>query len=443
MPIRPIAVDDARAVTDLNEARRVVDMAPAITLLEDDKKSLMTFLDSLGVRKVTNHRFNWLTDAHVPKTHEVGVAAVPAWDAGTPADLGALTAGGIPADGVYLRPKDVVRFHDTGELARVIAPITNMEIITIAQLERNVDGALAPGTGAVAAGGLVTLIGSATEENSVLRVGGALNSITTQVRDNFNVTQTFRDPVGLSRREMEANLYGGKDRPYQRMKKLLEHCQQIENAFWHSSRIDNSILATLPGDETVTLTGGMIEAIRNYTTTPGSNVFAAGGVLTEDDFNQILRVFSRYGNTNKKVLFASRFVCETISNFLRKTGGDSVYQLNESASGKKSIGVEVTSYMSGTGFTVDIVPTHALEGRGGEMVGTGGAPFVAPDAWDGLAVMIDPENVKCAKYGDTYLKLETDVQLPDQDGVVDSYISDVGLQWGMPEHHLLLEGITG
>jgi len=434
MPIRPLAVEDARAVTDLNVARRVVDMAPAIIQLESNKKSLMTFLDSLGVRKVTNHSFNWLTDAHVPKTHEVGAGAVPAWDAGTPADLSGLSGE------IYLKPKDVVRFHDTGELARVIAPITSMAAITVAQMERNIDGALPAAAGAVAAGGLVTLVGSANEENSILRVGGALNSITTQTRDNFNVTQTFRDPVGLSRREMEANLYGGKDRPYQRMKKLLEHCQQIENAFWHSVRIDNSTLSTLPGDETVTLTGGMIDAIRNFTTTPGSNVFDFAGALDEDTFNQVLRIFSRYGNTNKKVLFASTFVCERISAFLRQSAS-SVYQVNETMGKGKKIGVEVTSYISGTGFEVDIVPAHALEGRGGELVGTGNPAFVAPDAWDGLAVMIDPENVKCAKYGDTYLKLETDVQLPDQDGVVDSYISDVGLQWGLPEHHLLMEGI--
>ena len=52
------------------------------------------------------------------------------------------------------------------------------------------------------------------------------------------------------------------------------------------------------------------------------------------------------------------------------------------------------------------------------------------------------ENVKLAKYGSTYMKLETNIQVPGTDGVVDAYISDVGIQFGNLNHHALLTNIT-
>ena len=101
--------------------------------------------------------------------------------------------------------------------------------------------------------------------------------------------------------------------------------------------------------------------------------------------------------------------------------------------------MHVQSYTSGVGFQIDITPSHALEGiPGGLPTAFGGT---VPSTWDGYGVLIDMDNVKLAKYGNAFMSLEVDVQLPDQDGVVDSYLSDVGLMWGNPNHMGLLTNI--
>ena len=58
-------------------------------------------------------------------------------------------------------------------------------------------------------------------------------------------------------------------------------------------------------------------------------------------------------------------------------------------------------------------------------------------------MLIDAETIQLAKYGNTYMQLEVDVQLPGQDGLVDSYISDVGLSRGNGSHQGLMTGVTG
>jgi len=44
--------------------------------------------------------------------------------------------------------------------------------------------------------------------------------------------QIFKTSVAVSGTEREADLYGGKDLPYQRAKKATEHALDIERAFW-------------------------------------------------------------------------------------------------------------------------------------------------------------------------------------------------------------------
>jgi hypothetical protein len=430
----PVAVAGDITTDQVLLARRVVDMAPMIIQLEEtDKAPFTTFLDSLGVRPVYNHQFHWLTDERPPKTHTLGAGTV-----GIVGAVAAYTADVVDLSGLstetYVRVNDILKSPDTGEIMKVTDTSGGMAAIDVL---RNLDGLAT--VFAYAAGDQITRISNAVEENSTLRLGftpDTLNAVTTKVTDNYNYTQTLRDPVGMSRRQMDAKLYGGDDRPYQRAKKLIDHAEQVENTLWHSVRVSNAT----PGSND-TVTGGMIDAIQNEVATPGSNTFAVGGVLSEDDFNAFMRVFSRYGNSSRKKFFSSRFVCEVVSNFLR--AGGTTYRLSGEIgkNGRTGGSGQTTAYASGVGFTADIVPTRALEGIPGSRVGLTGGPVAGE--WDGIGVLVDPENVRLAKYGDCYMQLEVDVQLPDQDGVVDSYKSDIGLQWGNPNHHALMTGITG
>jgi hypothetical protein len=341
---------------------------------------------------------------------------------------------GLSAE-LYVRPNDLLKSPDTGEIMKVFDTSGGMAAVDV---YRNLDGLAT--VFAYVAGDQITRISNAVPENSTLRIpnnGGpeTLNALTTEVVDNFNFTQTFRDPVGMSRRQMEAKLYGGQDRPYQRAKKFIDHCEQLENAFWHSVRLATATA----GGVNDTVMGGMLDAIQNEVSTPGQNTFAVGGPLSEDDWNAFARVFSRYGNSSRKKFFASRYVCDIISQFVRT---NNTYRLTGEIGkdGRTGGSGTTTSYASGSGLHVELIPTRALEGIPGAQVGLGATPV---GEWDGIGALIDPENVKAAKYGDCYMQLEVDLQLPDQDGVVDAYKSDVGLQWGNPNHHGLITGITG
>lgn len=425
----PASVSGAREVLEINQARRVVDMAPVISMLESNKKRFTTFLDSLGVRQVFNHKFDWLKDEIIPKAHVVNGGPIAEQNVAHTPDT--LDFSGRSTE-VYLREGDIIRSQDTGEVMRVAATPASMVAVDVL---RNLEGIA--GLGAIADASVITKIGNAVVENSVLHTAfdpDTLNSLTVNVVDDWNYTQTFRNPIGLSRRENEAKLYGGKDRAHQRMKKLLEHCEEIEHMLWWGVR------GTGTAGGTDTLSGGIIDYI------PASNTMDIGGALTEEVFNDFLRTFSRYGNSERKVLFASRFVCDVISSFARvsaPTTGEHTTARRSAPSGKnQTMGTHVNQYIAGVGFTADIMPAQALESLPGDLP-TGFGTGQVPSGWDGFAVLIDPETIKLAKYGNTYMQLEVDVQLPGQDGLVDSYISDVGLQRGNENHQGLMTGIDG
>jgi hypothetical protein len=410
MPGTPDTISGVRKTTNIQSARRVVDMAPKIILLEDDRKALMTFVSSLGRRNVTNPKFDWLTDEIIPKYCKAGDTIASA--TATAQYTAALNLGGNDTD-VIVKVDDLLKLPHSGEIVRVSATPTNM---TAVDVYRNTNGVAAAASTSAASGTLLVKIGNAREEFSrVLTSAGAPIGLTTKEATASNYTQTFRNTFGLSRRELKSKLYGQEERAYQRMKKLMEHCEEINNAMWHG------VSGTDSTDTSRTYTGGLISFV------PSGNTETIT-TLTEDELEDFLRVATRYGNTKRKVLFASRYIQQLISAWARNN------QRVTKPGGEIKYGVHMTEYHSGTGAVMDVITDHALEGVPGSSTVTG---------WDKEAVLVDPENVKLAVFGSDYMKLEVDLELPDMDGLVDSYISDVGLQAGNAAHHSRINGVVG
>lgn len=388
----PSGISGVRTTDGILAARRVVDMAPKIVMLEDDRKSLMTFLGALNTRKVKNPKFNWLTDEIVPKADAV--------DDGT--GMTDSDTAMVVDNGQYFTVNDIIKIPRTGETCLVTA--VSGDTLTITRSWGTVAAA------AIVDNDPVLRIGNAYSENSTLRdSSNNLYSATTVEVDNYNYVQTFRDAFGLSRREQGSELYGGDDRSHQRMKKLLEHCEKINLAFWHGERQ----IAT-----NRTTTGGLLEVI------PSANTEAIA-TLTETELEDFLRANTRYGGSKskggkRKTLFCSRFVNQVISAFARDN------QRVTNPGGSIKYGVHATEYHSGTGAVIDIVTDHALEGA----------------VYNGYAALVDPSDMALAQFGDEYMKLHTDLQENDRDGVVDEYRSDVGLQSGEARHHGLITGVT-
>lgn len=401
----PAGVSGVKTTSDLITSRKVQDVSDVIHMLEDDKKSLTTFLSKLGTRKVHRPDFTWLTDEILPKSGTIGTSAASA-AASAESDLD--LSGDTTA--CYLKTDDILKIPSTGEIIRVLETTANASAVSCARSINDTSTT-------IAASAQFVKIGNAREENSILRTASTLaaNAVSTVEASATNYVQTFRDPVAMSRREMETKVFGPADRKHQRAKKLLEHAESIENALFHG---------VSAAEGTRTYTRGIIDMV------PSGNTDAIT-TLTEDELDDFLMDNSRYfaGSSMRKVLAVSRFVHNTISAWAAPA------QRINSPGSYSGWGVSVKRYLSGCGAEVDLLPCHALEG----IPGTGSTPT----NWDGYAVLIDMSKVKMAQFGDTYMKLAVDVQEADRDGVLDEYISDVGLEGGNLSHHGLITGVTG
>jgi len=400
----PTSILDARETGDVSAIDEVVSVADKLSMLENDKNALMVFANSLPSEDVTNNLFYWQKDEILPKSGTTGASAASAASGAT----AALNLAG-DSTSVYVTLGDVLKFPATGHIYRVsAAPANATAAATISAT------CLSGVTSTIASGAQWVRIGNTFEENSRLIESGALISLTTQETQLSNYTLTFRKAVGMSRREQHMKKYSGDARNRQRLKKLLEHCEEINNTLWHG----------VSGTEANgrTRTGGILSYV------PAGNTEAIS-TLTEDELDDFIRANTRYGSGKDKVLFASRFVSQTISQLARDS------QRITTPGSENKWGVQVTEYLAGVGVGVKIVTDHALEGIPGSTA--------APSGWDGYAVLVDPADMGLKKFAGCFMELEVDIQENDRDGVMDAYKSDIGLAIGHDEHQAAITSVTG
>ena len=239
------------------------------------------------------------------------------------------------------------------------------------------------------AGDGLYIVGNLNEENS-----GARNVNMTQSASASNYTQIFKTSIAVSGTEKEANLYGGKDLPYLRAKHGTQHALDIERAFWWGEKsTDTSGTQGHPRRAT----GGVLEFIE----TNNAYVQDQGGILTAPDFNTFLREGFTYGDTTK-YLFAGGKMIQAINEFAR---GQIQMRPNE-----KSYGMQISEYITPFG-KINIVHN----------------PLFVED-YAGHGFLLDMECFKYVAMNNRDTKLYTNVQANDIDGVIDQYMSEVGLQ---------------
>ena len=220
--------------------------------------------------------------------------------------------------------------------------------------------------------------------------------------------QIFKTSIALSGTEEKANLYGGPDLPYQRAKKGTEHMLDIERAFiWGEKKYDTNGVQGHPRRTT----GGVLEFILQGQ----AYVQNQGGAITAPDFGVFLREGFTYGS-NQKVLMCGGIVLNAISEIAR---GQIRMRPNET-----SYGMQISEWVSPQG-TITIVHNPL---------------FV--EEYAGMAILMDMD---CFRYRfmdgrDTVLK--TNVQAPDIDGLIDQYVSEVGLERKQAAKCALLLGVT-
>lgn len=291
---------------------------------------------------------------------------------------------------------DIVKNARTGE---------NMVVATVAGATSITAGRAFGTTAATAglAGDGLFIVGNVNEENS-----GARNVNATQAVKQSNYSQIFKTTISLSDTEREANLYGGRDLPYQRAKRGTEHALDIERAFWFSQKkYDTTGTQGHPRRST----GGILEFIE----AGNSYVQVQGGALTAPDLNTWLREGFTYGNDTKMV-FAGGIFLQAVNEIAR---GQILMKPLET-----TYGMKISQWQTAFG-TVNIVHNPL---------------FV--EEYAGYAFMLDMESFAYRYMNNRDTTLQTNIQAPDVDGEVDQYLTECGLQRAHASKHALIKGIT-
>jgi hypothetical protein len=389
------------------EGRLIVDAVDKIFLLEPNKHPLVSLLTNAGKvwdgkswvgagmlkAEAGNPEFKWFEDVYGGRYARVS---------GTYSASGAVTVtvSGAGSSSAYIfTVGDVMMNARTGERL-LVATIASATTITVASAGR------AFGTTAAAAGAdgdSLFIIGNVNEENGIAR-----NVNSTLATSQTNYTQIFKTTIALSNTQKASNLYGGGDLPYQRAKKGTEHALDIERAFWFGEKkLDQG---GTQGHER-RATGGVHEFINSG----GSYVQNQGGAITAPDFNTFLREGFTYGGTTK-MLFA---------------GGIVLQALNEIARGQIQMAPMATSYgMKISAWTTPFGVVNIVHN-----------PMFVED-FAGSAYLLDMECFRARHMKGRDTQLQTNIQAPDVDGVVDQYLTETGLERKQAPRHAMLKGVT-
>ncbi|HEX9058917.1 MAG TPA: DUF5309 family protein [Clostridia bacterium] len=362
------------------QAKRIVDMSKNIALLDPDAAPLTVLLKNINSQKCTNPEFHWL---------EAQLAA--RWDVTTSTQLVSDTSINV-ANGSYFSPGDIVKVPAYGEVFAVTSIASN--VLTV------VRGYGETSAHAFVSGEPLVIIGNANMEGAGMRTHKPYLET-----DVYNYTQIFRTTVSVTGTLDATQLYGGKQRDWERKKKGIEHLIDIERAFLFGERKQDT-----SGSDPKRTTRGLLKFLT-------ANNYDAGGTLTEYEFETFCQTAFLHGS-KKKLLLASPLLISILNYFARNK--------LVTASSDKTYGLNLTNYQTAHGQL--IVAKHNLLEKG---------------IYGGYGIVLDPENITYRYLDGRDTKLRTNIQAPDVDGFVDEYLTEAGLQVQLPDTHAVITNITG
>jgi hypothetical protein len=337
--------------------------------------------------QITNYRFDWIEDDAYPRELVLTGASAPG-DLGLDVTVGdeARVAAGYELLNV-----------NTGELVLVTSTASGAVNVT-----RDIGGT---GQTNMAIGDRLVFIAPVAED------GADIGTIkTTKKTPMYNYCQIMRYPFGWTRRGSKIDLFGGKDPAYTRKKAGAEHAKSTELAFIFGKRD----LKT--GTHLTTYTDGVVNRIRN-------NVLDVSGTgnLTEEVLDEYLETALRegdggylFGTGTKYAFFSARLITR-----INKWAKDKLqYRTLD-----KTIGFSALEYLSPHGRLM-ILHTPVLDYY-----------------HSGWGFILDLNHITKMVFGGDDLVLLKDRQNPGVDGIIEEYLSDVGLRIELADAHGLVKGV--
>lgn len=385
----PTLVSGTRGPENQNTARVVVDMQDEILLYQPEATPLLTLTGKMRKkREAVNARFEWLEKDEYPRSIEV-TAAADSDDTAISVVAGQDARVFVGAVVINLR---------TGENILVNAAPTSGSLGTVV---RGIGG----GAADIVVGDKLLYAFNAYEDGAGI---GPLRSI--QEFNEYNYTQIIRTPFGFTGRDLQTELYGGRDEMTETKWQAIEHKKSIEYAMGFGKR------DTRTGTHVQTFTRG----VDNWIVTNRWNV--EGVSLTERAFVDFLEVAMKWGkggNQNgsgtKYLLCSSRWLTEInswVGDRLRYKPIDD------------SMGFSAQEYNSPHG-NVELLRWPLLD-------------YFHPDR----AFLLDMNHIRYVYMRGRDTKLYVDRQANDIDGKTNEYLSDCGVQVNFEHAHAALFGLA-
>lgn len=391
-------ISNASGVAKLTSSQLVVDMADKIYLLEPEAAPLYVIVSKLNKRVAINPSFSWLQDV-----------LNPSWSTFSASAHSADVALSI-TNPTYFNKYDLLKVPSTGEIVLVTNTATSTGLTAI----RGYNSTAVTAASAAAAADIFR-IGTAFEEGSAY---STLVTKSTQTSAITNYVQLFRTSVELTRTLANTELYGGADRNYQRKKKGIELMRDLERTFLFGHPLSDTSSGK---DATLTHTRRTSGGLEYYIST---NSTAAGGTLTEAEFEGFIRTVFRYGS-NTRYFFAAPLIISVISMWAQ--GKLNMFPKD------KTYGIGITQYLSPHG-TLNLVKEIMLENAGG---------VSSTSYYGGYAYAIDIGECVYRYLQNSDVQLETDIQLPGDMTYKDQYWCEVGMEFHNEQMHGELTGVTG
>ena len=377
----------ARNTANIQQARRIVDMAKEIALLDPNDSPFVTFLKlaKKSVRVAKSPKIEWLEDDLVGNATQV--------NNGSGISISTSSTSIAVDDGSIFSVGDLISIPAYNVVYRITAISTNT--LTAIQFGTSV------ASGTIADDSVVLKLGNAMEEGSQVP-----NYITTQETACFNYTQIFRTPVGMTNTELASDLYGGNDRAYQRKKKGLEHKRDIARALYFGAKNQDT-----SGTAPRRTLGGLTSFLTQ------TQAFAAAGTqLTYLNFDTYVaqKVFAH--GSKEKLLIAGPNLMTMINSWAEK-------KLVTDVDPAATYGIRVKNLITSYGDLKVIYD-----------------PLLADGYHAGYGFVLDTDNIRYAYLQGRDTKLYTDIQANDVDGVIDEYLTECSLEVKLPNTHMLITG---
>lgn len=363
--------------------RVVVDMSETIAFLEPSATPLVVLTKRLNTNACKQPKYEWMDN-------DLDVR----WSATTAIVTDVATTVPVTAGtGQYFAADDLVKNVATGEVFKVVSIATdNLTVVR---------GIGAAGV-AMGSGDKLLIVG-----NSSMQGSGAPAEKVVGITPYYNYTQIFKTAFSVTNTLESTKLYGGKE--LARLRKLagIKHAKDMEYAFLFGRK---SLVTT--GAQPISTTEGIM-------TTLASNPNNASIAKTDADAvaQGKLMAFCEdlftYGGSERTCLCSP----DVLSWFA--TLANNKVQLIQSDN-DKTLGLSVTRYSTPHGILNLVLHPLLVNGYGSKLIA------------------LSTEDLYYRPLTGRDTKLTTNVQLPDEDGVRDMYLTEAGVELRLPLKHGIL-----